>query len=231
MTLKPLAPLCLCASALVISILGACQSSQPKETTVTKINRMSVADMEQLSHVGNVWISEQPTEKDLRWMRDNYVSLVIDTRSREEERGFDERAYVVSLGMKYRLEPLEPEQAFTIGYFDRIRGTLQSRQHIPTLIHGETADRAAAAWMPYRVLDQNVPYPQALAEARTAGLTNEDTLKVVQQYLKSNGVNINEQVQINVTADQGPDETIFHISEEDDSKKDVETKGQSSVRE
>lgn len=203
----------LCCSALLIALAGACSSPKPMKTTVNKINRMSASDMQQLSQIGNVWISEQPTEKDLRWFRDNYVMFVMDTRTREEDRGFDERAYVVSLGMKYRLESLAPEEDFTVEYFDRIRSTLYARRDVPTLIHGETADRAAAAWLPYRILDENVPYPQALAEARIAGLENDKTLRIVQQYLLRKGVDIKDDTMVDITAEDGPDETIFHIEE------------------
>ena len=218
MTMKPIAPFFLCASALFISLLSACETPKPR-TTITKIDRMSASDMVQLSHVGNVWISEQPTQKDLEWMRDNYVSLVIDTRTRDEDRGFDERAYVVFLGMKYRLESLDPKQEFTIRYFDRMRAMLSSRRDVPTLIHGASADRAAGAWLPYRVLDERVPYSQAVAEARIAGLERDETLRIVQQYLVSRGVDINEKVNIEVTAEEAPDETIFHVFEEDEAKK------------
>ena len=116
--------------------------------------------------------------------------------------------------MKYRLEPLAPEEDFTVEYFDRIRSTLYARRDVPTLIHGETADRAAAAWLPYRILDENVPYPQALAEARIAGLENDKTLRIVQQYLLRKGVDIKDTTMVDVTAEDGPDETIFHIEEQ-----------------
>jgi protein tyrosine phosphatase (PTP) superfamily phosphohydrolase (DUF442 family) len=168
----------------------------------------------------NVWISEQPTEQDLVWMRDNYVSLVIDTRGREEERGMDERAYVVSLGMKYRLEPLDPDQDFTIRYFDRMRSTFRAKRDVPILIHGESADRAAAAWLPYRVLDQDVPYAAALAEARIAGLERDSTLRLVEQYLVSHGVDVSHRDDVTITADDAPDETIFHVEEGGDDHQD-----------
>lgn len=197
------------------TVLATGCSAPKQQTAITRINRMSVSDMEQLSHVGNIWMSEQPTEKDLRWMRDNYVTMVIDTRGREEERGFDERAYVVSLGMKYRLEPLDTSQDYTIRYFDIVRGMLRSRTDVPTLIHGESADRAAAVWLPYRILDQNVDYSTAMAEARIAGLENEETIRIVNQYLMSRGVDVKHPVEVSITAEDGPDETIFHVEEAD----------------
>ena len=160
-------------------------------------------------------------------MRDNYVSLVIDTRGREEEREIDEQAYVVSLGMKYRLEPLDPDQGFTIRYFDRIRSTLRGRRDVPTLIHGESADRAAAAWLPYRVLDEHVPYPQALAEARIAGLESEATLRLAEQYLLAHGVDVSHKSDVTVTSQEAPDETIFSITEGSGGSKTDNDQGES----
>ena len=195
-----------------LALLAGC-SSKAKQEDLKKITRHQASQMEQLAHVGNVWISEQPTEKDLIWMRDNAVSMVMDTRGREEDRGFDERAYVVSIGMQYHPIPLEIDQDFVIRYFDMTRDVLSSRQDVPTLIHGETADRAAAVWMVSRVLDDKVDYEVALAEAEIAGLNREVTLRLVQQYLMERGVSFDYSKGLAgsapMQAEPGPDEIIY----------------------
>ena len=202
-----------CAPVLVLLALGGCASTDDNSDALTKITRHQASDMEQLCHVGNIWISEQPTQRDLLWMRDNAVTLVIDARGREEDRGFDERAYVVSLGMQYHPMPLETDQDYVIRYFDRSRNILNSRRDIPTLIHGESADRAAAIWMVSRVLDDEVPYRAALAEAEVAGLQNEATLLLVQQYLLGKGVTMDLSAGLDgaavLEAEDGPDEVIY----------------------
>ena len=206
-------PILLVAVASTALLQGCSSGSQARKVPVTKIQFLEANDMQELSHVGNVWISEQPTESDLVWMRDNYVSLVIDTRLRDEDRGFDERAYVVGLGMKYRSRPLDISQDFTIRYFDDLRMSLWARRDIPTLIHGDTADRAAGVWLTYRVLDERVPYAQAFNEAKLAGLENEATIRLVNQYLLSNGVNIRINTDaVVIEAEDGPDEMIYHVS-------------------
>jgi len=201
---------------LLLPILGGC-STPSTDGEITRIVRHQASEMEQLSHVGNVWISEQPTESDLVWMRDNAVSMVIDVRGRDEDRGFDERAYVVSLGMRYQTAPLEVDQDFVIRYFEFTRNILRNRKDIPTLIHCGTANRAAAVWMVYRVLDENVSYATALAEAEIAGLNNPRTLTLVQQYLLSNGVKGDFTAGLAgaapMTATDGPDEVIYNSSD------------------
>ena len=201
---------------LLLPILGGC-STPSTEGEITQIVRHQASEMEQLSHVGNVWISEQPTEADLVWMRDNAVSMVIDVRGRNEERGFDERAYVVSLGMRYQSVPLEVNQDFVIRYFEFTRNILRNRKDIPTLIHCASANRAAAVWMVYRVLDENVAYSTALAEAEIAGLNDPRTLTLVQQYLQSNGVKGDFAAGLSaatpMTATDGPDEVIYNTSD------------------
>ncbi|MAJ47935.1 MAG: hypothetical protein CBC35_11815 [Planctomycetes bacterium TMED75] len=216
-------------TTLAVGFAGCAQSSASK-APVTKIQFLEANDMQELTHVGNVWISEQPTESDLIWMRDNYVSLVIDTRLRDEDRGFDERAYVVSLGMKYRSRPLDISQDFTIRYFDDLRMTLMSRRDVPTLIHGDSADRAAAVWLTYRVLDERVSYAQALNEAKLAGLSNDATIRLVNQYLLSNGVNINVDTDaVVIDAEPGPDEMIYHVTPADENTKSSESTSKSTT--
>ena len=209
-------------ATILLGSMGGCSQPKASSVPVTKIEFLEANDMQQLTHVGNIWISEQPSESDLLWMRDNYVTLVIDTRLRDEDRGFDERAYVVSSGMKYRSRPLDISQDFTIRYFDDLRSTFWSRRDIPTLIHGDTADRAAGVWLTYRVLDEQVPYVQAFNEAKLAGLENPATIRLVNQYLLSNGIDISVDTEaVVIEAVDGPDETIYNVSPE-------ETKGKGS---
>lgn len=205
-------------------------SNKPAETSITKIERHQASEMEQLAHVGNFWISEQPTERDLIWMRDNEVTMVIDVRARDEDRGFDERAVVVSLGMRYNPAPLELDQDYTIRYFDFLRETMRTRRDVPTLIHGSSANRAAAVWMAYRVLDDKVPYSVALAEAQIAGLNEDAPRLIVDQYLMEKGVNIKpkgtagDSSGTTVTAVDGPDEVIYEITEEKSAPDETDTR-------
>jgi hypothetical protein len=195
---------------LFIASFVGCSSPPPVKTVVSQIRSFESGDMSKISRIGNVWLSEQPTEEDLIWLRDNFVTVIIDTRMRSDDRGFDERAYVVSLGMGYRCEPLNTKMDYSIDYFDRIRETLVARRSVPTFIHGETADYAAAVWLPFRVLDDRVPYSQALAEAKIAGLSEPNTIRIVNQYLLSNGVDIGPQ-EVEVTSTPGPDEMNFEV--------------------
>ena len=200
-----------------ISVCGCSTPPPPVKPAVSQIKSVSVGDMSQLTRIGNVWLSEQPTKDDLIWIRDNYVTVVIDTRMRSEDRDFDERAYVVGLGMGYRSEPLNTNMDYSIDYFDRVRKTLIARRSVPTFIHGETADRAAAVWLPFRVLDDRVPYSEALAEAKIAGLSEPNTIRLVNQYLLSRGVDIGPQ-RVEVTATPGPDELNFKVLPVDEEK-------------
>ena len=194
----------------VTLVFGCSTPPPPVKPTVSQIKSVQVGDMSQLTRIGNVWLSEQPTEDDLIWIRDNYVTVVIDTRMRSEDRGFDERAYVVSLGMGYRSEPLNTDRDYSMDYFDRARKTLVARRSVPTFIHGKTADRAAAVWLPFRVIDDRVPYSQALDEAKIAGLSEPNTIRLVNQYLLSRGVDIGPQ-KVEVTSTPGPDEMNFEV--------------------
>ena len=64
-----------------------------------------------------------------------------------------------------------------------------------------------------RVLDDEVPYRAALAEAEVAGLQNEATLLLVQQYLLGKGVTMDLSAGLDgaavLEAEDGPDEVIY----------------------
>jgi hypothetical protein len=224
MTIKNTIRLSSLVSAAIVLCLSGC-GAPPASTQLSTITRHRSGDMEQLAHSGNIWISEQPTEADFLWMRDNAVSLVLDVRPRDVDPEMLERAYVISLGMGYQAVPLAVDQDYVIRYFDFIRNILVTRKNIPTLIHGVTADRAAAVWMVFRVLDDNIAYPIALAEAEIAGLESESTLLLVQQYLMGQGIDVRLDAGLDgaapMAAQEGADEVIHVPAADSDQAADA----------
>lgn len=101
--------------------------------------------------------------------RDAGVTTVIDFRKPSESTGFDERAGAESLGLRYVNIPFQNENELTDEVFDATRAALKDLKGV-ALMHCRSGNRAAAAWLPYRVLDDGVPWDQALSEARAIGL-------------------------------------------------------------
>ncbi len=97
------------------------------------------------------------------------VTTVIDFRKASEGTGFDEKAGAEALGLNYVNIPFQNEAELTDEVFDSTRASLKGLKGA-ALMHCRSGNRAAAAWLPYRVLDDGVSWEQALAEAKAIGL-------------------------------------------------------------
>jgi protein tyrosine phosphatase (PTP) superfamily phosphohydrolase (DUF442 family) len=97
------------------------------------------------------------------------VTTVIDFRKSSESTGFDEKSGAEAVGLKYTNIPFQNEAELTDEVFDATRESLKGLKGT-ALMHCRSGNRAAAAWLPYRVLDEGVSWDRALAEAKAIGL-------------------------------------------------------------
>ena len=111
------------------------------------------------------------------------VTTVIDFRKPSEATGFDEKAGVESLGLKYVNIPFQNETDLSDEVFDTTRASLKDLKGA-ALLHCRSGNRAAAAWLPYRVLDNGVSWDQALAEAKAIGLKNPAAEAKAKDYIE-----------------------------------------------
>lgn len=114
------------------------------------------------------------------------VTTVIDYRKASERTGFDEKAGVEALGMNYINIPFQNESELTDEVFDATRSSLKGLEGT-ALIHCRSGNRAAAAWLPYRVLDEGVSWDRALAEARAIGLKSAALEAKAKDYIERSG--------------------------------------------
>lgn len=119
--------------------------------------------------LGGVIIASQPSAEDFALAQMKGVRTVIDLRHAHEIPNFDERRVVEGLGLAYVNLPWYGPDELTDEIFDGARALLQSVER-PILLHCSSANRAAAVWIPWRVLDGGLSLDEALAEARTIGL-------------------------------------------------------------
>lgn len=97
------------------------------------------------------------------------IGTVIDFRKASEATGFDEKAGAEERGMAYVNIPFQNETDLTDEVFDSTRASLKGLKGA-ALMHCRSGNRAAAAWLPYRVLDEGVSWDRAVAEAKAIGL-------------------------------------------------------------
>jgi len=122
----------------------------------------------------DVFITGQPTERGLREMRAQGVTMVVNLRTPPEMTRsvhFDEAALVKELGMEYVYLPVRGVapypyspavlEAFTAAML-RAKGKV--------LLHCTIAWRASHLWAAYLIQERHVPVDTALAQARAINL-------------------------------------------------------------
>lgn len=135
-----------------------------------------------LHRCGEVYLAGQPSPGGFARAREAGVVHVINLRTQAEDLGCDEPAIVVALGMTYEHQPFRSPASMDATLLDAVRESLRNAEG-PVMMHCKSANRAGAAWLPYRVLDQGVPLEQALEEAHTIGLRSAEHEQAALDYI------------------------------------------------
>lgn len=134
--------------------------------------------------VGDVATAGQPEEEHLKSLAEAGYRTVLDLRTAEEDRGFDEAEAVRGAGMEYVSVPLAARpEAFTDDVFDRARELLGDPERRPVLVHCGSAARAAALVVPYLILDEGKSPGEAVEAA--SGVRNEDLTQRALRYAQT----------------------------------------------
>ena len=130
---------------------------------------------ERAAHVGeDMFVTGQPTERALRWLRAQGVTTVVNLRTPEEMTRnvpFDEPALVRELGMRYVYLPVRgtseyPYSPATLAKFAEAVSTTNGK----VLLHCTVAWRASHLWAAYLIKERGIPIEAALANARAINL-------------------------------------------------------------
>jgi len=134
------------------------------------------------SPIPGVLTAGQPSAAQLSQLAQSGVKTVIDLRSPDEPRGFDEPATARAAGLKYRNIPVTPA---TLGdqEFDEVRTLLRDENARPVLVHCGSANRVGALLVPYLVLDEKRSREDALRIARDVGLRSDDLARAALSYV------------------------------------------------
>ena len=128
----------------------------------------------------DVFIGGQPTEKALREMKAQGVTVVVNLRTPEEMTKavkFDEPALIQQLGMRYVYIPMRGTAEFPYSpeavakFAEAVRSA-----NGKVLLHCTIAWRASHLWAAYLIKERGVPVETALANARAINLM--DTMRM-----------------------------------------------------
>ena len=174
------------ALVLVLSTLAAsCRGTPgpaPAPIPTERLEAYEVGRVQRVRTLGGIFLGTQPGAADLELLADAGFRTVVDVRGTDEARGFDEPTVVRELGMEYVPLPWSgPEQAAD-AVFDRARGLFERAQR-PMFVHGSTADRVGALWIPWRALDGGLTIDAAVAEARVVGLRSTAYERAAREYV------------------------------------------------
>jgi uncharacterized protein (TIGR01244 family) len=136
----------------------------------SRLVEAELGDADRVHALEGVWLASQPSAADFALARHLGVRTVVDLRTADEARGFDEPAAVRGLGLAYVTIPMKGPDDLTDEALDRGRDVLRTAER-PILVHCSSANRAGALWLVARTLDGGLSWEDALAEAHAAGLT------------------------------------------------------------
>lgn len=159
-------------SALAILVLAfGAMADEPDLSPVTSL----AVDLERVVAVGKVAAVDgissagQPDKAALAVFADNGYATVIDMRARDEDRGFDEAAFVESLGMHYVAFPIASEDDVSFDSARKLDELLRSSPG-PVLVHCASGNRVGAL-LALRASLHGADDAEALAFGREGGLT------------------------------------------------------------
>jgi protein tyrosine phosphatase (PTP) superfamily phosphohydrolase (DUF442 family) len=164
------------ATVLGVAALGACGGERRDAARTDEVQGPFVwGSADNVTRVGQLWLSGQPDDAGLRAARENGVTWVIDLRD-PGERDWDEAAAAKAAGLQYENIPVEPEKPFVEAAFAEISEFVESHPDDQILLHGSTGNRAAA-WLTTELERKNgMPFAEALEIGRRAGITKPEVV-------------------------------------------------------
>lgn len=148
-----------------------------------KLEACELGEIQQIHRLGKIWLAGQPSEADFKLAKEKEgLKTVINLRE-SEELEFDEAKYLKELGINYHHFPFRSPSTLKDEVFDNARKVLNDKQNKPVMMHCASANRVGAIWLAHRVLDEQVSYEQALAEAKKVGLKSADFEARAKDYI------------------------------------------------
>jgi protein tyrosine phosphatase (PTP) superfamily phosphohydrolase (DUF442 family) len=177
-------------TAIVIAaslVTSAAATTAPRSRPVPVADSTTIVAM--LSGVTNgacpvpgVATGGQPAANHLQALAKGGFRTVLDLRTAEEARGFDEPGTAKRAGLEYVSVPFMPA---TLGdaQFDRVREVLKRTDGRGVFVHCASANRVNAVLVPWLVLDRGWPLDRAMALAKANGLRSPEMESKARDYV------------------------------------------------
>jgi uncharacterized protein (TIGR01244 family) len=161
--------------AIVVLAFGALADEQDlSPVTSLAVDLERVVELGTVSPVGGITSAGQPDKEALRVFADSGYATVIDMRAADEDRGFDEAAYVERLGLRYIALPIDSEDAVSFANARKLDELLRDSPG-PVLVHCASGNRVGAL-LALRDSLNGAGDEEALQLGRDGGLTRLEPL-------------------------------------------------------
>lgn len=167
-----------------LTMLAALAMAQAKDERLAKIEQELKGDVPRILCLNeNFATAGQPSDAAFAKLASNGFKSVLNLRTSAE--GIDlahEREMIEKAGLRHINIPIG-RGPFKEDQVKEFIAAVKDKKNQPMLIHCGTANRVAAFWMVYLVLDQGASEDKALEEATRIGLTSPDLKKAAQDYI------------------------------------------------
>jgi len=128
-----------------------------------------------------VMAAGQPTGEQVQLAAEDGYKTILDLRTPDEPRGFDEVEAARLNGLAYVNIPVNPA-TLNQATIDRFLAAMRKAQK-PVLIHCSTSSRVGALWYAWLVLEKGKTPEAALAGAKAAGLKNPELKERIEKLV------------------------------------------------
>lgn len=165
-------------------LIAACSVSEVRPGDVSA--PMTWGASENVTHVHNLYFSEQPDEKTLRFARANGATTVVNLRA-PGEMDWDQEAVTRKLGMDYVILPVSKKSdSFDRDTVQKLNALVNDRRSQTLFFHCSSGNRAAGWYAIYLVEVRGMSADDAIPIARQVGLTKPEMEARVRNYLANN---------------------------------------------
>ncbi len=128
-----------------------------------------------------VLLAGQPTGEQIQLLAEDGYETILDLRTPEEPRGFDEVEAARQNGLAYVNLPVSPA-TLDQATLDRFLATMKKAQK-PVLLHCSTGSRVGALWYAWLVLEKGKRPATALSQAKAAGLRSPELVEKIEKLV------------------------------------------------
>ena len=178
--LLPVAMVCLLC---VFTNVAAAQFDDNTSEKASAVEPVDIGTTKNVHECKGLLLAGQFPAEDIATIKDRGIKRIISLRT-EGELDWDEESSVKSADLEFVVVPFREPEELTDEVFDRLRELLADDEAPATMLHCGSANRVGAVWLPFRVLEQDVPLEQALEEAKKIGLRNEEYEARALDYIK-----------------------------------------------